>query len=119
MKRKWFANVKTIEQAHERYRSHAKKLHPDNFTGEAEQQQAHETFVAMKAEYEETVARITKPQNERKHVEKFARNMNKTAAKITVDPAQAKRITFHASKLAGAMAEALVGNIAKKVLHEQ
>lgn len=119
MRRKWFARVSKLDEAHELYRQHAKKLHPDNFPDEQEKAKAHEEFVAMKAEYEQTVERITAPKKESKHVEKFARTMNKTVAKINVEPAQAKRITFHASKLAGAVAETVVTNFAKKILHVQ
>lgn len=117
--KKWFANVRKVDEAHELYRAHAKKLHPDNYTDEDEKARAHDEFIAMKQEYEALVARLTTPRKETKHVERFARNMNKRVAKMKVEPAHAKRITFHASKLAGVVAESFVSNIAKKLLHER
>lgn len=119
MKRKFFANVRKVEEAHELYRQYAKQFHPDSVTNEEEKADAHEKFVAMKEEYEQLVQRLTSVKNERKHVERFSKKMDKTVQKITVEKAHAKRITFHASKLAGVVAEAFVTNVAKKVLQER
>ena len=74
---KYFKNIRSVEAAHEKYREHAKALHPDMYSGEHEKKEAAEKFVEMKWEYEDLVEKLTKPKNEKKHVDRFQKNISK------------------------------------------